>query len=122
ASENIKPASAPNRPPRASDCILYAYTFLPRLRTASSSSRMPLSTRPHGLRIRAQTTRHDNRTRIHPTASTQPVRGLNVQGPKPTGPENGLRSKNVELKPVRPSEPPNVSRNVDARKTNRTIS
>ena len=39
-----------------SACILMAKTFLPRLRMASSSSRMPRSRRPQGLRTSSQTT------------------------------------------------------------------
>ncbi|GAA4074014.1 hypothetical protein GCM10023065_30910 [Microbacterium laevaniformans] len=44
---------------------------MPRLRTASSSSRMPLSTRPHGLRMasqvnsRAMATRAQATRRVH---------------------------------------------------------
>ena len=38
-----------------SACILMAKTFLPRLRMASSSSRMPRSSRPHGLRTSRKT-------------------------------------------------------------------
>ena len=44
----MMPAIAPNRPPRISDSILYRVTGLPRERIAFSSSRMPLSMRPHG--------------------------------------------------------------------------
>ena len=44
----MMPASAPNAPPRNSDWILKRVTDLPSERTAFSSSRMPLSTRPHG--------------------------------------------------------------------------
>ncbi len=59
-------------------------TFLPRARTASSSSRMPLSTRPHGLRMSAHTSQaasadDDEAEDAHPPA------GLVVAstGPKP---------------------------------------
>ena len=45
---------------------MYEKTFLPRLRAASSSSRMLFSTRPHGLRI-SEYTRSDVRaTRDQP--------------------------------------------------------
>src|SRR6187551_2276161 len=47
-SDQMMPAKAPMTPPMTSACILYQYTLLPRARTASSSSRMPLRTRPHG--------------------------------------------------------------------------
>ncbi len=53
-------------PPSTRLCILYEKTFLPRLRAASSSSRMLFSTRPHGLRI-SEYTRSDVRaTSDHP--------------------------------------------------------
>ena len=39
---------APKMPPKIRACILYLVTFLPSERIAFSSSRMPLSTRPHG--------------------------------------------------------------------------
>ena len=44
----MMPAIAPNRPPRINDSILYFVTGLPSERIAFSSSRMPLSMRPHG--------------------------------------------------------------------------
>ena len=71
---SISPPSEPINPPRMRLCILKATTFLPRARAASSSSRMLLSTRPHGLRINAHTsTRHDGDDRPAEDHHPQPV-------------------------------------------------
>ena len=50
---------------------LVGVDVLAEARTASSSSRMPLSTRPHGLRISSQTMRQHSATSVHPTTITQ---------------------------------------------------
>ena len=49
---SMMPAMPPITPPMISAWILKLYVFLPRLRTASSSSRIDCTTRPHGLRMR----------------------------------------------------------------------
>ena len=62
---------------------MYEYTFLPSARTASSSSRMPLRTRPHGLRMMSQVITAKITTSVQPTIRIHQSYALYVNGPKP---------------------------------------
>ncbi len=77
------PPAAAITPPMMSACILYEKTFLPRARTASSSSRMPLITRPHGLRMSDQTSRIASASVMRPMMRTHHWVSLYSHGPKP---------------------------------------
>ena len=117
------PLNAPNKPPRMRLCILYQYVFLPRLRTASSSSRMPLTTRPHGLRMRRNVIKQHSSTTIQPTMITQVSSRLYLKIQKPySEPCSGLISKNRPVKFCKPSVPPRVDVNRTERTVSRTIS
>ena len=78
----MKPPRQPSTPPRIRLWILYEKTFLPRLRTASSSSRIALSTRPQGLRIRVKTSSEDRMISAQPTVKTHSRRSSMLTGPK----------------------------------------
>ena len=80
---NTTPPRAPNTPPMMSACILCANTSLPSARTASSSSRMPLSTRPHGLDMIRQTANTARMSAMNPRMRTHHPISLNTHGPKP---------------------------------------
>jgi hypothetical protein len=112
-----------------SDWSLYTYTFFPRLRTASSSSRMAFRTRPHGLRTRRYTNRQASATIDQPTRSTQNWLAEYVTPTSVPGmfsdfrpPEKGLRSKKSPAKFWIPAAPPVVSRYSAARRMRRMIS
>src|SRR5699024_3780032 len=93
------PPNAPRTPPRTSDCILNPYTFLPRLRAASSSSRIDRSTRPHGLRISRNVMMLANTTRPHPMVMTHRVRVSKTVGPSEHA-QHRAHDHRLQLEPV----------------------
>ena len=70
-------------PPIIRACILYQNTFLPRLRAASSSSRIDFSTRPHGLRMIKNTARLASATSTQPTVMTHICWPVKAKVPTP---------------------------------------
>ena len=70
---------------------------------ASSSSRMPLSRRPHGLRISSQTTSRRDHEQTTPKIRTHQPASLNWNGPKrcPAGTGGGAKHVAVAAEPVR---------------------